>query len=289
MSDEKVDQFSFGESIGRAFYGKTIADALQQAQVYDKDNDNKGHIASLPEIFHARVMSLENSFVCTNWFTAMSEEIVGTTQSGSKLLVVEHGGGIFSTHERIRKIERRGLINGAGRLSQRDFNNLLNGKLPDGKEIPVYSYADFIDQGNLPRKYGIILDFDRIKSIQSGLNDIDSLYENPLIIARAGGQEQAREYLDKVKQIYQEKDLRLYHPFQRVDASKAQGRVLFVGCEINFYGNSGLDADGRFIWVQKSAESGAKTLVHSLEKCLDLTDQPKTVCIVVSSQSLLYK
>ncbi len=272
MSDEIVlDQVVVPTLVGRVFYDNNLVSALKAVQDYV---GSQGHIASLPELFHARVISPADSFVWNNWFCSISEEDFGTTKQGNSVVAVVHGGGIFSTPERIERAFKEGLVNGAGKISQEEFNNLLEGKLPDKTEIPVYSYEDFLRQKDLPRQYGIILDFNTVKNLPSGVQNISFLYENPLMIARSGGQEQAKQYLDKAKKVYKKDDLGFWHPFKDIDTSQPAGRLLFVGGYYDYFdGSDYLDGDARLVGVSSSTEGAQKISAPTLEQVLAVTNK----------------
>src|SRR3989344_2031042 len=83
-----------------------------------------------------------------------------------------------------------------------EMQGLLAGKCADGTEIPVFSYQDFVEKSNTPRRYSIVLDFDIVKNLPSDLQDADSFKSNPLFIARAGGEKIAAEFVDAIKVRY---------------------------------------------------------------------------------------
>ena len=270
LSEVVLDQKVVNTVVGKVFYDDNLVNALRAAQEFAGPD---GYVASAPEIMHARVISSSDD-IWGKFFSAMSEEIVGTTKQGSEVLVECHGGGIFNSPKRIQRAIKEGLINGAGKVSQKEFNNLLQGKKSEN-EIPIYSYTEFLQQTKLPRNYAIIIDLDKVKNLDSEYQNIENLYENPLMIARAGGQEQAKNYLKKAQQVYQNDELGLWHSLKNVDTSKTSGRLLFVGYDFNFNINdNNFYYSARFVGVQTSAEGTTrKIVVPTLEQVLAITNK----------------
>jgi hypothetical protein len=225
MSEEMSFVFKQGKQKlkGNVYYDDSLPKALGQAQSYA---GRKGYVASMPEIASMRI---GGQLPWNNWFTAMSEEDVLTTPQGNHVVAVVHGGRILSTPERIRQAYDDGLVNGAAKLdTKRDPEETK--KLLSGKEMPVYSIADFVKGvEKLPRQYAVILDFETAQKTQSGRQDADRLKDNPLVIARCGGVEQAAAYIDAAKKAYHTTTLGQWHPFANVDPEQRQGRLLFLG------------------------------------------------------------
>ena len=106
----------------------------------------------------------------------------------------------------------------------------VDGKLPDGSEIPVFPYSEF-KQGvaNLPRRYAVVLDLETARNSTSGNEVFDNLKDNPLMIVRAGGVEAAANYLDKVKDRRASVVMGSWHYLNHIDPDQPQTRVLFLG------------------------------------------------------------
>lgn len=259
--------------VGKSLYDASLPKALEEAQEYaGKD----GHVASMPKLASARTIADGEDFVWKNWFTCASEEDKGKTKQGKGIYVVAHGKGILIDPKRIRKAYADGLVNGAAKYTQKEFNDLLEGNLPDGTEIPVFSYSEFIKQKELPLAYAVILDFDKIAKLKSGVQEIDSLRDNNLVIARLGKEESTNKYLDKAKQVYGSQ-MGNWHGCANIDLDIPQGRLVFLGddCDDGLLGYDDLDNYGRFVGVsegvaQKIAE---KKIIQrpSLEQILKLS------------------
>ena len=183
---------------GRVYQNLFLPIALRKAQAYAGEN---GYVATMSDLLFWRTHST-NRDLESCLFTALSEEVVGTTHQGNEVVVVTHGGGLL-TSERIEQSYRKGLTSSyVARFTDAEMQGLLAGKCADGTEIPVFSYQDFVEKSNTPRRYSIVLDFDIVKNLPSDLQDADSFKSNPLFIARAGGEKIAAEFVDAIKVRY---------------------------------------------------------------------------------------
>ena len=56
-----------------------------------------------------------------------------------------------------------------GKISEQEAHDVLEGRLPDGTEVPVYPFEEF-KQGisDLPIRYGVILDYELARQSLSG-------------------------------------------------------------------------------------------------------------------------
>jgi len=197
-----------------------------------------GFVASLPQLLHARATSPYDSIVWNTWFTSNSEESVVMTPQGNRVVVAVHGGGILAAPERFEKSlyadlnpsNPEGLTNTyAAKNSERETRDVLEGKLPDGTEIPVYPYDEF-KRGiaNQPWRYGVILDFELARRTEKGFQSFDILRDEPNMIVRAGGVEPLEGYLDKAQARHKTKLMGNFHPFDYIDPDQPQTRVIFL-------------------------------------------------------------
>ena len=121
-----------------------VPTALRRALDYAGD---EGYVASLPQLLHARANAPYDNIIWNTWFTSYTEENVVTTPQGTHVIVVVHGGGIYASPERFEQTYRASVDRSSpegftgqysGKLSPGEASDVLNGRLPDGTEIPIY-------------------------------------------------------------------------------------------------------------------------------------------------------
>lgn len=221
-------------------YESHLPDALRRALVYA---GNDGFVASLPQLLHARLDASFDNIIWNTWFTALSEECIARTVQGNWVLVAVHGGGIFATPERIRtlyhaSVDRNselgftGLF--AGKISERENRNLVEGRLPDGRRIPVYAFGDF-ERGiaDPPRRYAVVMDLAMAKNAHTGYVPFEDLKNDPLMTVRAGGGEQAAAYLDRAKARGVSDTMGSWHSLNEIEPDQPQS------CICTLYGSPG--------------------------------------------------
>jgi len=213
-----------------------LPDALRRALDYAGDD---GFVASMPQLLRARVNAAFDNEIWDTWFfTSNSEESMVKTPQGNYVAVLVHGGGIFATPSRFRKLylastDRHsedgftGLF--GGKILEQEAHDILVGRCPDGTEIPVFSYSEF-QKGmtDLPRRYAVVMDFETARTSQCGLASFDELKDDPLMIVRAGGAEAAAAYLDKAQEYYGTSVMGSWHRFDDMDPMLPQTWVPFV-------------------------------------------------------------
>jgi hypothetical protein len=209
--------------------------ALRRALEYAGED---GFVASMPQLLHARTHADYDNIIWNTWFTSNSEESVVTTPQGNRVIVAIHGGGIFASPERFERVYRasvdRSNADGftgqySGKISSHEARSALEGKLPDGTEIPVYPFDEF-KQGiaDLPIRYGVILDFELARQSRRGYEDFEILKDDPNMIVRAGGVEANIAYLDKYRDRNDTKLMGNWHPYNRIDPDQPQTRLPFL-------------------------------------------------------------
>lgn len=209
--------------------------ALRRALEYAGED---GFVASMPQLLHARAKAPYDNIIWNTWFTSNTEESVVTTPQGNRVVVVVHGGGIFATPERFERVYRADVARTntegftgqyAGKISEKEAHDVLEGRLPDGTEIPVYPFDEFKrGVANLPIRYGIILDFEMARKSKRGYETFEVLKDEPNMIARAGGVEANVAYLDKFQQRHNTKLMGNWHPYNRIDPNQPQTRIPFL-------------------------------------------------------------
>ena len=213
-----------------------LPDALQRALEYAGDD---GFVASLPALLHARANAPFDNEIWDTWFfTANSEESLVRTPAGNHVAVIVHGGGIFATPQRFRRLYLSstwrdsaegftGLF--GGKLREGEAHAILEGRCTDGAEIPVYSYGEFENGiSGLPRRYAIVMDFEVARTSRCGLAPFEALKEDPLMIARAGGTGAAAAYLDRAREYYGTEVMGSWHRFNDMDPLIPQAWIAFV-------------------------------------------------------------
>jgi len=233
-------------------YESHLPDALRRALIYA---GNDGFVASMPALLHARVNATYDNIIWNTWFTSNSEEIVATTKQGNHVVAIVHGGGIFSTPERFltlyhanvdrsSELAYTGLF--AGKISVREARDVLDGRLPGGSEIPVFTFDEF-KRGivGLPRHYAVVMDFETAKKCKNGYQAFDELKDDPLMILRAGGVEAAAAYLDRARERGNLETMGNWHIFPEIDPDQSQSSVLLLygspgGARAKVYANEGM-------------------------------------------------
>ena len=212
-----------------------VPTALERALSYAGED---GFVASMPALIHARTNAPYDNILWNTWFSAYSEENVVTTPQGNHVVVVVHGGGIYASPERFEKMfyastdhrsEHGYTGQFAGKISQQEAREVLEGRLPDGTEIPVYPFEEF-KQGiaDLPVQYGVILDFEMARQSLCGYVEFEVLKDDPNMIVRTGGLEANVAYLDKFRDRHNTKLKGHWHPYNRIDPEQPQTGMLFL-------------------------------------------------------------
>jgi hypothetical protein len=244
MGDNKMKGIKM---VAEIFFESYATIAYRRALEYAGDD---GFVASMPQLLHARTKAPYDNIIWNTWFRANSEENVVTTKQGNHVVVTVHGGGIFASPERFERSLRADLsrYNSEGltgqyapKISEQEARDVLEGRLPDGSEIPVYPFAEFKrGVADLPRRYGVVLDFEVAKKGKRGYVSFDVLKDEPNMIVRAGGVQPLAAYLDKAQARHNTELMGNWHDHNRIDPSQPQSHILSLG------GNKGgIDSEGK--------------------------------------------
>ena len=232
----------------RMFFEPHIPSALRRALQYAGED---GFVASMPQLLHARSNAAYDNIIWNTWFTANSEESVVRTPQGNHVVVAVHGGGILASPERMERSLHADLsrdnpegLTGqtAMKISAREARDVLEGRLPDGSEIPVYPFEEFKSGGaDLPRRYGVILDFELARQAKRGYERFEVLKDEPNMIVRAGGVEPLARYLDRFQARHDTELMGNWHPYNRIDPDQPQTRIPFLAGNRGGIGSEGND------------------------------------------------
>ncbi len=151
-----------------------------------------GVIATLPYLIAGQAMADKSSYLWRPFIIGLSEENAGIDMNGRLLsrgrpvVVIVHGGGIL-TPERISNAYRDLTGEGAARYTDEEFDNLLQGHLPSGDWIDLYSVDD-VRRGlsNPFGRYAVWLPGEAAKAAPLGGFSKANFMSNELVIARAG-------------------------------------------------------------------------------------------------------
>ncbi len=215
------------------FFESYLPDALRRALEYAGDD---GYVASLPQLLHARANAPYDNIIWNTWFNPNSEESVLTTPQGNHVVVTVHGGGIFASPARFEKLFRASTNRScevgftgmfAGKITEREAHDVLDGKLPDGSKIPVFPFDEFRHGiAALSRRHAVVMDLETAKQCRCGYAAFDDLKDDPLMIVRAGGVEPLAKYLDKARSRHNTAKMGSWHPFNMIkDIDQPQTRV----------------------------------------------------------------
>ncbi|MBI4447459.1 hypothetical protein HY643_00615, partial [Candidatus Woesearchaeota archaeon] len=247
-------------AFGKTFYsnkrdsegrGVGVADAFRRALDYaGKD----GFVASMPELIAAKCFVGKDHEFWNNWHTTLSEEDIGIDKKGlfgrkgEPVLVVVHGGGIL-TPDRIEKAYAEGLVDGSAKYTKKEFDNLLEGRLPNGETIKIYILEDLKKGSSIvEHQFGVVITYEVAQATEPDWHKKKEFLSNPLVIARNGGLENLKKYFDKAK--YLDGTVGNFHPFKGRNPNQAQGRLLFLDDSgLNLYGSDYLGSDGRSVGV----------------------------------------
>lgn len=256
---------------GEIFFEPYVPAALQRALEYAGES---GFVASLPQLLHARANAPFDNIIWNTWFTSYTEENVLTTPQGNLVVVVVHGGGIFGSPDRLETTHRSSVAESspvgltgkyAGKITSVEANDLLQGRLPDGAEVPIYPFSEFKqDVADLPMRYGVVLDFELAKQSKRGYERFDILKDDPNMIARAGGVEPLAAYLDKAQARHNTELMGNWHPYNRINPDQPQARIVFLAGNQGGVGSE--DDEGPDFGYNSEYGIGGDASIHNMAR-----------------------
>ena len=216
-----------GRGEGRVFYG-VPEEALKNCQ-----NENFEAVF-LPSIIDAKIEASNDSKIWHNGtnYSAPSIKVTGKTKQGSRVVIYAHVPNYFSDPNNIKKAKEQPLYDdnlgrGVGIVPRDEFQRLLS--LKDDENV-------------------FVVDYDSLHTTSETVSLEDAL-KHPQTIPFLGGEERAIKYLERHREIYEDRPLRIAY---KGDLSyEPMGHLLFVGH--NYHGILGehpLYATGRFLGVQ---------------------------------------
>lgn len=157
---------------GEVFCDKKMSNALQLALDFAGP---KGYVVTMPELIatKAKTGKINNSFK-EIFYNAHTEENIGVDKQGrfyavnKPVLVLVNGGGILNP-KRIKKACDKTFFNECSKYADDEFNDLLDGRLPDGTSIKLYHFNDEImnNISDLPHQFGIVMPYSVAQNTKS--------------------------------------------------------------------------------------------------------------------------
>lgn len=189
----------------------------------------------MPALADARIEAPGEARIWQPWYTTPSLRATGKTQQGNPVVVYAHVPNYFSNSDNITTAREAGLRNGAGRMPREEFQRLLD--LKDDETV-------------------FVVDYNTLKNSPSDVIKVSNALKHPQTIPFLGGQERAESYLRRHEQVYQRKDIGIWHSDDLADEPMA--RVLALGVN-NFddglNGNNDLNYLARFVGVRRGASA----------------------------------
>ena len=163
-----------------------------------KETEHSGHILTLPELISYRNDIYKGKKLIDNkTIDTLTELNFGVDNTGKfendfeQIMLVVHGGGLITPNKLLNRTPLESESS-CSIYEPQEFDNILNGILPDGNKIKVFSYNEFINVKNkLPRQYGVVVNStDYFKSLEESNNHNITAITNALV----GGKGQLKEY-----------------------------------------------------------------------------------------------
>lgn len=146
--EKEVNQVNLPEAM--AFYHQaglpaTWEQAMQFAGI-------GGHLATLPEIVNARIVTVPGEFPWEHFFTTHSAEYYGFSKSGRRILIVAHGVGPMATLDGTLKAysfeyKDKNKKQKGGRITEQEFWDLEAGKYG---AVEIIDYDNYCNEREYP-------------------------------------------------------------------------------------------------------------------------------------------
>ena len=207
----------------------------------------------MPQLIDARIEAPKDSRLWRFGYTTPSMIITGRIENEPMVIFDHRPDNYFSAPENLKKSLDLGLYNRAGIVPQPEFQRAVNhDQVTD-------------DRGN---RLVWVLKGKNYKKFRDSTSDIISVeraLEHPQTIPFIGGEERAKRYLERHKEVYGN-DIGVWHSDDLRD--EPMGRLLYLGDgdDGSLGGDGGLVDDARFVGVRDGAQ---KILEPSLETKLE--------------------
>ena len=251
--------FRAGESgsfLAQSIYGSSYPTAFRLALSRAGDD---GYVASLPEILHARTQASFDNDVWASEFTANSDESIVVTPGGRRVVVTIHGGGVFSSPERMDRafrMDSRSMTGHyAAKISEKEGWDLLNGTLPNRERIKMFTHEQVKAGVALPQRCGVVTDFSVAMQSKRGYRSIAAMRSDPMFIVHAGGVAAAAEYLAMLSKRQQ--TVGSWPAWSQIDSAQPQmqSRMLHAEAAGGVAAGDGMVWYGRYVAVAPGTEA----------------------------------
>lgn len=215
----------------------------------------------MPQLADSRV----NGNLLWNRFYHAPSMIATGRMNNEPMVVFSHKDNYFSNPDNIKASINQGLVNYAGKIPQPEFKSMV-----DQDQITD-------EQGN--RLVYVLKgkEYQKFKDSKSGEIKVKHALEHPQTIPFLGGEERAKRYLARHKEVFGDK-IGIWHSDDLADNPLAHVLCLGYGCSGSLYGD-GLSNYAHFVGV-RDAEGAQKIFRPSLEQILKALEGK---CIPTSS------
>lgn len=256
LGGRTYDVFFDGSRVRHGRKIPCVGTAVAQQEAYSAGQDRT---QTVPELVGLAVKSLENNFLTDGGFDNFfgnSEVVYGASNE----MIVSHGDGVLLSSNRIWRAYLEGLSHGGAIVSDKEFDNLRQGKSFIGKsDVPVLSFHELFKTRRdvLPRVYRVLIEnAGKYDSGTLGFSS-SSLQNNAVFISFTGHPITAGEVLDDMKNKGHNFCSCFHKGGSRFKISTGY-LVMFYGNHIGFCGNDDLRREGCFVVERQKAapESG---------------------------------
>lgn len=196
----------------------------------------RGFVPSMP-MFPKIDLLFDESGRFVNKFSSyagLSEErVVHFKQSNRTYLMILHGDTLIFDDELDVGQEGNIIMYGEDRSEKRRTQRLVDvmyqGILPDGSNIARFHYEDIKNWEELPDRYLVMVEFDRVKKAPKGMATLDEhLKSSPLLEMRLGGPENAYDLSQGFKEYLGIEAFECAHDFELRGDKTGRGKFIWI-------------------------------------------------------------